>query len=89
MLIIKAELFAEDEENKEVEKNKLPMKSVSIALPEVKPKTEIGNSDKKKKTNSNGKVGVNKKNEYVSSLTAARKVCNNYNSIGHLTHACK
>ena len=89
MLIIKAELFAEDEEKKEVEKNKLPKKSVSIASPEVKPKTEIGNSDKKKKTNMNGKVGVNKKNEYASSPTAARKVCNNYNSIGHLTHACK
>ena len=43
MLIIKAELFAEDEKKKEVEKNKLPKKLVSIASPEVKPKTEIGN----------------------------------------------
>ena len=74
---------------KEVEKNKLPKKSVSIVSPEVKPKTEIGNSDKKKKTNMNGKVGVNKKNEYASSPTAARKVCNNCNSTGHLTHAFK
>ena len=37
----------------------------------------------------NGKVGVNKKNENVASPTAARKVCNNCNSTGHLTHACK
>ena len=37
----------------------------------------------------NGKVGVNKKNEYASSPMAARKVCNNCNSTGHLTHACK
>ena len=37
----------------------------------------------------NGKVGVNKKNENAFSPTAARKVCNNCNSTGHLTHACK
>ena len=88
-LKIKAELFAEDEKIKEEDKNKLPKKIVRIASPEVKPKTEIGNSAQKKKSNRNGKVGVNKKNENVVSSTAARKVCNNYNSIGHLTHACK
>ena len=37
----------------------------------------------------NGKVGANKKNENAISPTAARKVCNNCNSTGHLTHACK
>ena len=37
----------------------------------------------------NGKVGVNKKNKNVVSPTAARKVCINCNSTGHLTHACK
>ena len=57
--------------------------------PDVKPKTEIDNSAQKKKTNRNGKVGVNKKNENDVSLTATRKVCNNYNSTGHLMHACK
>ena len=80
MLVVKAELFAEDEKIKEQEKNKLPKKSIRIASPEVKPKNEIGNSDKKKKTNRNGKVGFNKKNEYATSPTVARKVCNNCNS---------
>ena len=89
LLKIKAELFVEDEKNKEVDKNKLPKKSVRIASPEVKPKTEIGNSAQKKKPNRNGKVGVTKKNENSVSPTAARKVCNNCNSTGHLTHACK
>ena len=89
MLKIKAELFAEDEKLKDVEKNKLPKKTVRIASPEVKPKTEIGNSAQKKKPNRNGKVGVAKKNENSVSPTAARKVCNNCNSTGHLTHACK
>ena len=89
MLKIKAELFVEDEKIKEEDKNKLLKKSVRIASPEVKPKTEIGNSAQKKKANRNGKVGVNKKNENVVSPTAARKVCNNCNSTGHLTHACK
>ena len=89
LLKIKAELFVEDEKNKEEDKNKLPKKTVRIASPEVKPKTEIGNSAQKKKANRNGKVGVTKKNENVVSPTAARKVCNNCNSTGHLTHACK
>ena len=39
LLNIKAELFAEDEKTKEVDKNKLPKKTVRIASPEVKPKT--------------------------------------------------
>ena len=89
MLNIKAELFVEDEKIKEVDKNKLPKKKVRIASPEVKPKTEIGNSAQKKKENKNGKVGVHKKNENVVFSTAARKVCNNCNFTGHLTHACK
>ena len=89
MLKIKAELFAEDEKIKVEDRNILPKKSVRIASPYVKPKTEIGNSAQKKKTNMNGKVGVSKKNENVISPTATRKVCNNCNSTGHLTHACK
>ena len=89
LLKIKAKLFAEDEKIKEKDKNKLPKKTVRIASPEVKPKTEIGNSAQKKKANRNGKLGVNKKNENVVSPTTARKVCNNCNSTGHLTHACK
>ena len=60
-----------------------------MLTPEVKPKTEIGNSAKKKKPNRNGKVGVNKKNANVVSHTATRKVVNNCNSTGHLTHACR
>ena len=51
LLKIKAELFAEDEKNKEEDKNKLPKKIVRIVSPEVKPKTEIGNSTQKKKPN--------------------------------------
>ena len=35
------------------------------------------------------KVGVTKKNENVVFPTTARKVYNNCNSTGHLTHACK
>ena len=89
LLKIKAELFAEDEKLKDVENNILPKKTVRIATPEVKLKTELGNSAQKKKPNKNGKVGVAKKNENSVSPTATRKVCNNCNSTGHLTHACK
>ena len=82
-------MLDEDEKLKDVEKDKLPKKSVRIVTPEVKPKTEVGNKSQKKKTNRNGKVGVTKKNENSSSPTATRKVCNICNSTGHLTHACK
>ena len=82
-------MFAEDEKIKVEDKNKLPKKIVRIASLEVKPKTEMGNSAQKKKPNRNGKVGVTKKNENVVSPTVARKVCNNCNSTGYLTHACK
>ena len=44
LLKSKAKLFVEDEKIKEEDKNKLPKKTVRIASPEVKPKTEIGNS---------------------------------------------
>ena len=86
---IKAELFAEDEKLKDVEKNILPKKTVRIATPEVKLKTELGNSAQKKKPNINGKVGVAKKNENSVSPTATRKVCTNCNSTGRLMYACK
>ena len=49
LLKINAELFVEDDKIKEEDTNKLPKKTVSIASPEVKPKTEIGNSAQKKK----------------------------------------
>ena len=42
----------------------------------------------KAKKNRNGKVGVNKKNDFASSPSASRKLCNNCDSAGHLTHAC-
>ena len=71
MLAIKAELLVEDEKIKEEEKNKLHIKSVKIVSPQVKPKTEIGNNDQKKKADMNGKVGVNKKNENVTSPATA------------------
>ena len=86
LLKIKAELFVEDEKNKEEDKNKLPKKIVRISSLEVKPKTEIGNSAHKKKPNMNGKVRVTKKNENVVFPTAAKKVCNNCNSTGHLLY---
>ena len=89
LLKIKAELFVEDEKIKEEDKNKLPKKIVRIVSPKVKPKTKIGNSAQNKKSNRNGKVGINKKNENVVSPTTARNICNNCNSTGHLTHACK
>jgi gag-polypeptide of LTR copia-type/Zinc knuckle len=39
--------------------------------------------------NRNGKVGVNKKNDYAYVQSAPRKLCNKCGSSQHLTHVCK
>ena len=46
------------------------------------------NLNKVVRSNRNEKVGVNKKNDFASSPSASRKLCNNCESAGHLTHAC-
>ena len=75
-LLIAHEILVEDLEELRKEKAKSPSKSVKVA----KSKTELGN---KKETgngkNRNGRIGKN----------GPRKLCNNCNSAGHLTHACK
>ena len=42
-------MLDEDEKLKDVEKDKLPKKSVRIVTPEVKPKTKIGNNAQRRK----------------------------------------
>ena len=44
---------------------------------------------KKKKPNKNGKVGINKSNNYAYVKNAPRKICMNCGSSNHLTHMCK
>lgn len=44
---------------------------------------------KKKRQNRNGKLGVNKVNEYAYVPNAPRKGFENCSSSNHLTHACK
>ena len=87
-LLIKEELCVEDENCKVQEQEPveiLPSMSVKV----VNVKIESGNKKKKKKDNRNGKVGVNKDNNFMPSSSTARKVCNNCNSANHLTHSCK
>ena len=75
-LLIAHELLVEDLEELRKEKAKSPSKSVKF----VKSKTELGNkSETKNGKNRNGRIGKN----------GPRKLCNNCNSAGHLTHACK
>ena len=44
---------------------------------------------RKKKPNRNGKVGINKSNNYAYVKNALRKHCLNYGSSNHLTHMYK
>ena len=43
----------------------------------------------KKKKNINGKVGINKKNNYTLEMYAPRKVCSKCGSVNHLAMHCK
>ena len=75
-LLIAHELLVEDLEELKKEKAKSPSKSVKF----VKSKTELGNkSETKNGKNRNGRICKN----------GPRKLCNNCNSVSHLTHACK
>ena len=74
-------------------------KSVKVSSPvvekEVKVNTNTDNSGneklriKKKKANRNGKVGINKCNNYAYVKNAPRKIFLNCGSSNHLTHMCK
>ena len=46
-------------------------------------------ASKKKRQNRNGKLGINKNNNYAYVPNAPRKVCQNCASTNHLTYACK
>ncbi|KAK1378931.1 hypothetical protein POM88_025675 [Heracleum sosnowskyi] len=88
LLIIKQQLLEEDEATKDTSPSP---KSVSqketkdnhVKSPKVK--KEIV---KKKKQNRNGKVGVNKGNNYAYVPNAPRKQCQKCLSVNHLTHKC-
>jgi hypothetical protein len=49
---------------------------------------KIENEGKKKK-NRNGKIGINKNNNYTPDKFAPRKTCGNCNSVNHLSSNCK
>ncbi|KAL8126811.1 hypothetical protein AgCh_013925 [Apium graveolens] len=44
---------------------------------------------KKKKKNRNGKIGINKSNNFAYVADSPRKRCENYGSMNHLTRLCK
>ena len=52
----------------------MPIKSVKIVDPKKQIKSDLGNKNEKIKANRNGKIGVNKKNDYAYSPKAIRKV---------------
>ncbi|KAL8102461.1 hypothetical protein AgCh_027089 [Apium graveolens] len=54
------------------------------------PVKETKNEDaRKKKKNRNGKIGINKSNNFAYVADAPRKKCGKYGSVNHLTHLCK
>ncbi|KAL8102972.1 hypothetical protein AgCh_027488 [Apium graveolens] len=91
-LIIKQEIADEDKEKKNDETTQ---SSISVETPKTnqenkEPVKEIkAKQVKKKKKNRNGKIGINKSNNFAYVADAPRKRCENYGSMNHLTHLCK
>lgn len=96
-LVIKQQLQDEDnlEAEKtrpsvEIEKKDIKCDHVVVQIDKKPVKKEIQTMHaKKKKPNRNGKLGINKHNNYAPLHNAPRKVCKNGGSSNHLTHMCK
>ena len=91
-LIIKQEIADEDKEKKNEETTQSSNTEEKIrANQDVKePVKEIKTEDaRKKKKNRNGKIGINKSNNFVYITDAPRKKCGKCGSMNHLTHLCK
>ena len=91
-LIIKQEIADEDKEKKNAEatpsskaEEKL-MDNQSSETPVKETKTEVA---RKKKKNRNGKIGINKNNNFSYVADAPRKKCEKCGSVNHLTHLYK
>lgn len=88
---VKGETSKVSEEKPEIEKEKgkvnighLSMKELSDRLDKIEVKT-----DSKKKSNRNGKVGINKHNNYTPDKYAPRKTCAKCGSVNHISVNCK
>ncbi|KAL8154895.1 hypothetical protein AgCh_000304 [Apium graveolens] len=91
-LIIKQEIADEDKEKKNDETTQ---SSISVETPKANQETKEPVKEikaeqvKKKKKNRNGKIGINKSNNFSYVAGAPKKRCENCVSINHLTHLCK
>ncbi|KAL8095602.1 hypothetical protein AgCh_036862 [Apium graveolens] len=69
--------------------------SISVETPKANQETKESVKEikaeqvKKKKKNRNGKIGINKSNNFAYVADAPRKRCENCGSMNHLTHLCK
>ncbi|KAL8124411.1 hypothetical protein AgCh_012163 [Apium graveolens] len=91
-LIIKQEIADEDKQKKN---NESTQSSIPVETPKANQETkelvkEIKAEEvKKKKKNRNGKIGINKSNNFAYVADAPRKRCEKYGTMNHLTHLCK
>ena len=92
----------ESEEEEEEPKKSEPKEPIEFVEPkiesEIEPKVEskaefktdlCNEKVKKKHKNRNGKIRINKDNDYAYISTTVRKTCNNCDSTNHQTHMCK
>ena len=73
-------------ETKKVNVGFLSNKQLKDKIENIEIKTAPNN---KKKKNRNGKVGINKHNNYTPDMYAPRKVCSKCGSVNHLSMHCK
>ncbi|KAL8091719.1 hypothetical protein AgCh_034108 [Apium graveolens] len=91
-LIIKHDIADKEKEKKNDETTQ---SSISVETPKANQETKEPVKEikakqvKKKKKNRNGKIGINKSNNFAYVADAPRKRCENCGSMNHLTHLCK
>ncbi|KAK1365156.1 hypothetical protein POM88_040717 [Heracleum sosnowskyi] len=88
LLIIKQQLLEEDEAAKDTSSSPESVSQKETKDNLVKSPKAKKEVVKKKKQNRNGKVGVNKGNNYAYVPNVPRKQCQKCLSVNHLTHKC-
>ncbi|KAL8104912.1 hypothetical protein AgCh_028905 [Apium graveolens] len=91
-LIMKQEIDDEDNEKKDAEATqsfKTEEKLMEYQCSKTPVKETKTEDARKKKKNINGKIGINKSNNFSYVADAPRKKCEKCGSVNHLTHLCK
>ncbi|KAL8132771.1 hypothetical protein AgCh_008307 [Apium graveolens] len=91
--ILKEQEIADEDKEKKTEESVQSSNTEEKLMNKQSPKTPVKETKtedaKKKRRNRNGKIGINKSNNFAYVVNAPRKKCEKCGSTNHLTHLCK